>query len=444
MLKKLLYLYNDGHNPFPKLGKGGLGYHLPQFRKRIHGEALHRTVNEDGDVLDEYNDGDMEDPHTYDTLFDEGFEDVEDEEEYYPNPVGRVEYDQNGDILRKGFYNDENRIIFDDYLDENEKEKLRETKSRHQVTIDELNEDRWMEEIANNFDNMINNQYYFRKQEIKDSEKDAVFNQVYKNLIADKKNKYKDVYKSDINKAMKDLGFEYVINLGKEQSSELEDEVKAFKNSKHPTNGEAFEELMLKKYKDELLTLTQKKGSPFRTPDENPLYFNTDGTPKTCETKRDGILMIVDLYKNTLFDAGNKDTEIEFKFEPERDDLEIQIGKFTGNTKQLPLFHIVNGQWKLYNVYNSNIDLFVNKYENKNIEVVVLLNDGKYKFSITNFIQNNPDIELNLINKNGMNLYRIDEDSLLQIFETTNRDINKYNNKKKWIKIPKDYLTKLT
>jgi len=41
MLKKLLYLYNDGHNPFPKLGKGGLGYHLPQFRMRIHGESIH-------------------------------------------------------------------------------------------------------------------------------------------------------------------------------------------------------------------------------------------------------------------------------------------------------------------------------------------------------------------------------------------------------------------
>jgi len=37
MLKKLLYLYNDGHNPFPKLGKGGLGYHLPQYKKRGKG-----------------------------------------------------------------------------------------------------------------------------------------------------------------------------------------------------------------------------------------------------------------------------------------------------------------------------------------------------------------------------------------------------------------------
>lgn len=45
-MKKLLHLYNIDHNPFPNvgrgglgyhLGKGGLGYHLPQYRKTIHG-----------------------------------------------------------------------------------------------------------------------------------------------------------------------------------------------------------------------------------------------------------------------------------------------------------------------------------------------------------------------------------------------------------------------
>ena len=39
MLKKLLYLYNDGHNPFPHMGRGGLGYHLSGVPKVIHGEG---------------------------------------------------------------------------------------------------------------------------------------------------------------------------------------------------------------------------------------------------------------------------------------------------------------------------------------------------------------------------------------------------------------------
>jgi hypothetical protein len=61
MLKKLLYLYNDGHNPFPVKGKGGLGYHLPGYRKRIHGEGLHEVTNEDGET--EY----IDDTNTNDT-----------------------------------------------------------------------------------------------------------------------------------------------------------------------------------------------------------------------------------------------------------------------------------------------------------------------------------------------------------------------------------------
>jgi len=50
MLKRLLYLYNDGHNPFPKLGKGGLGYHLPQYRKRMHGDGVYARENDAKDI----------------------------------------------------------------------------------------------------------------------------------------------------------------------------------------------------------------------------------------------------------------------------------------------------------------------------------------------------------------------------------------------------------
>ena len=62
MLKRLLYLYNDGHNPFPKLGKGGLGYHLPQYRKRMHGDGVYERENvlSNGDIEIQYVDD--EDP----------------------------------------------------------------------------------------------------------------------------------------------------------------------------------------------------------------------------------------------------------------------------------------------------------------------------------------------------------------------------------------------
>jgi len=61
MLKKLLYLYNDGHNPFPHLkGEGGLGYHLPQYRMKggSGGEYEYDPAvdEEDGGEEDTYED----------------------------------------------------------------------------------------------------------------------------------------------------------------------------------------------------------------------------------------------------------------------------------------------------------------------------------------------------------------------------------------------------
>lgn len=57
MLKKLLYLYNDGHNPFPNMHNCGLGYHLPNKRKRMRGRALHIYKNDDGEyeIIDDGN-----------------------------------------------------------------------------------------------------------------------------------------------------------------------------------------------------------------------------------------------------------------------------------------------------------------------------------------------------------------------------------------------------
>lgn len=56
MLKKLLYLYNDGHNPFPHTGKGGLGYHLPN--RKLVGGSFHKIEGQyyyyDDDKPDEY------------------------------------------------------------------------------------------------------------------------------------------------------------------------------------------------------------------------------------------------------------------------------------------------------------------------------------------------------------------------------------------------------
>jgi hypothetical protein len=65
------YLYNDGHNPFPYLpkGRGGLGYHLPQYK--IKGGALWEDSN--GYLLDDDN---TEDTNAYDINGESFFDDA--------------------------------------------------------------------------------------------------------------------------------------------------------------------------------------------------------------------------------------------------------------------------------------------------------------------------------------------------------------------------------
>jgi len=82
-MKKLLHLYNYGHNPFPKLGRGGLGYHLPQYRIKGKGaEFINDKLIDSG-------------PSTGDFLIDaEG------------NTLGYMEYDEEDDFEPYPVFND--------------------------------------------------------------------------------------------------------------------------------------------------------------------------------------------------------------------------------------------------------------------------------------------------------------------------------------------------
>ena len=117
MLRKLLYLYNDGHNPFPNMkGKGGLGYHLPQYE--LKGKGINRYYTNDGDFLFEEDDGQSD---------DEVREWDEDGEEY--DVTGRVIYDEDGDIkqilkLKDDYENDPDIYEEDHDYDADEIHKL--------------------------------------------------------------------------------------------------------------------------------------------------------------------------------------------------------------------------------------------------------------------------------------------------------------------------------
>lgn len=146
MLKKLLYLYNDGHNPFPQLGKGGLGYHLPQYRKRIHGEAIHEVKN--GDTTDYIDDGDTNINYLYS---ESGF--IDDDNAYshivdntYTNPsTGISNIVTSSPGFKKNYFpdseiNEHDIEYIDDIDDEEWYEQLYEHPKPAHILIEEMNE----------------------------------------------------------------------------------------------------------------------------------------------------------------------------------------------------------------------------------------------------------------------------------------------------------------
>jgi len=209
-------------------------------------------------------------------------------------------------------------------------------------------------------------------------------------------------------------------------------------SKKYPSRGEAYEELMMTKYKDELKGLTNEPTSQFTGSDQKSLYNNPDGTPIKFRTIRKEQQVIVDMSKNTLYDGGNKDTEIEFKYYPNDDVCDIQVGKFTGNGGETPYFHEVNGRWKLYNVYNNTVG-WVNEHNDKDLYVHVQLDDGKYKLSITDLINNDPNFDINPIIKDGKKLFVIDESYIYKLFDKSKDKGHEYG----WVSIRKDQMEKI-
>jgi len=132
MLKKLLYLYNDGHNPFPHMGQGGLGYHLPNHK--LVGKGIDEYYTEDGDFLFEEDDG---------TTGTERRRWYGDNDEY--EVVGQVLYDDEGDIqklYKKGYkFNPETEefdyeYVSDDEYDADEIYKLEKQHKQERKIID--------------------------------------------------------------------------------------------------------------------------------------------------------------------------------------------------------------------------------------------------------------------------------------------------------------------
>ena len=152
MIRKLLYLNNNGFKPLKPVrkGKGGLGYHLPQYRKIMHGDGIDRYFSSDGDLLNESDDGDSnsEIRDHYDNELDEENNTISsDDDDNLYEIGGRVYYDEEGNIEQIYKKNpdydpdigslDDEYIYDEDYIaDEIYKLEKQHKSERHIVNID--------------------------------------------------------------------------------------------------------------------------------------------------------------------------------------------------------------------------------------------------------------------------------------------------------------------
>jgi TusA-related sulfurtransferase len=118
-MKKLLHLYNLGHDPFPHIGKGGLGYHLPQYRLK-GGKLVFQTDPKTGradlvEKIDEdkkYNFNEVKSSMERERLLDKFNRE---------NPTDSRVYPENykDDVLNRDFDDDEidelNRLELEEY-----------------------------------------------------------------------------------------------------------------------------------------------------------------------------------------------------------------------------------------------------------------------------------------------------------------------------------------
>lgn len=175
--------------------------------------------------------------------------------------------------------------------------------------------------------------------------------------------------------------------------------------------GKAFEEFILN-VQNKVQKYT-KDNSPIVSNDTNPKFM------KKVNFKGNEMLENEFL----IFDLSQKKTDIECKYYtglvntkdskyyiPTKDDIEkdgliLQSSKY-GNKFFMPLYTKINGQLKLYNIYSSENDTWVNEDFNKDVDIIYQTKAGTYMYELNN--DANIQLEKNVFDGDeGEALYKI-------------------------------------
>lgn len=353
MLKKLLYLYNDGHNPFPKLGKGGLGYKPPINGYGFNLDTLQFDSDSDMDSTEaaRRNDNLRSDTDTRRFIRkiqkpseeDEtpGFEFIEDEETDAKNAKEIKKYEVLTLLESMG----ENT---DKYLREIDKDKVKK------------NEERFLEDVLEKADEYQEEQIQELQQDIRNiSRKKSIgYGIAFEDYLVDPENV--NVLKDDL-KFTSSLSSDHPILdtriiLGG-QSKQLKDvivydlfsqncvyEIKNFGVSTRDFNAESYNEIKNSNSPFIEIQCTKIKGNP----DFNPIYvLLNDGSFKlyNIEIKRNNQFLLPENEKgrDLKFIVMLKDGIYEYN--PFDDDFKFEPSQIERNGK-LRNKYIVNDEGK--------------------------------------------------------------------------------------------------
>jgi hypothetical protein len=407
MLKKLLYLYNDGHIPFPSMGQGGLGYKPQQYNLHIHGDGFNLDTlqfdsDDDMDSIEASRRNDIlnSDKDTRrlirsikrpsEEVETPGFEFIEDEETDAKNAEEIVKHEILSLLESMGENTDKHlKKIDPKKVERNEKKFLKNILKKSK----ELNKQKEAKEEPKLIPTSSEDSYKIL-YELKDrygtlgSKKNPTFIKMHELVL--KNNPYityeefmKDVsgYAKGTTKQIKEEKKEKT-----EEKSTTRAVNKMFNQGDEENRGTAFERVMINERQDELKEFSESK-EDFGLCADNPKFLNDNGDPLLVKFQG----RETPLSKLSLYDLSNPSSVKDCKYYPEQDYSSIQISKLEGSKSFIPCwkYNKKEDKYTLYNIWCKDINDWLEPENNKEVSIFSILDDKKkYNWSISKLINN--------------------------------------------------------
>jgi len=365
MFKKLLYLYNDGHNPFPT-GRGGLGYHLPQYPKVIHGEGLSDEKSDEKTDEEIIENADPTTPEGTKIIFEQMIKELKNKEIKKVDTTGLKEIPE---IIEKV-----QSIL-------KEPEPKPEPKNESGVNMDDLNET--IEDRINEYEkaykvNLNSEDKELIRQKLKDDFMDYIKNQKYKNIdinLSEVKNAIKHF---EINETPYKQILNEIIQKPKEEQNEFlndnYDKMYQYYKSNQKGPGKGYETFLCEGIGTNIIKSFVN--------DDDIEILNFDKSNDIPKDKKD--LCVVDMfYKNPKTNKGGigelkdyNDKDMEEYDNPESNYVAVQASKLCGNID----FDIIFGNEN--DKFDENGNKIINDKFDENGNKIINTKNKKGKYYI--------------------------------------------------------------